>query len=318
MRLTRCLHVTTLVVGLLLGHTHSFTNPTSSRQSIHVTSVPHTTATNQLYIPVSSSQLNESSGLNDIVTVEADYDALVKYHAAVAIQMTLICGIFKGLDLIVEYTQIADSIPTLALFPLFFGLSLKSRSLNPLDNRRPDIKKAILSGDAMGETDAEEEGNTPPAASRGFGDRVMPTWTPPGIVFPIMWVLIIGPLRAYSSALIYQANGHHFLDPALLALMFHLCIGDVWNTMNNSEQRFGASVTGVLCVTASALNAAYQYYTVDETAGNLLGLPMVWFAVAASLITATWKLNPVDVETGELDVLYPVVREDKTEFAWFN
>ena len=27
--------------------------------------------------------------------------------------------------------------------------------------------------------------------SDGFRDLVMPSWTPPGVVFPIMWVLII-------------------------------------------------------------------------------------------------------------------------------
>lgn len=230
-----------------------------------------------------------------------DFNALLKYHGAIVIQLGLIAGVLKGLD--VGYNLVGSpDIPTLALFPIFYAFSLKSRVFNPLDNARPDLQKAV-------------EGEK----SRGFQDRVMPSWTPPGPVFPIMWLLIIGPLRAYSSALVWQANGHEFLHPALFALMFHLAVGDIWNTMNNSEQRFGASVTGVLCVTASALNAAYQYYTIDETAGNLLGLPMIWFAVAASLVTATWKLNP-SPESGELESLYPVVRSDRkqTSFAWFG
>jgi benzodiazapine receptor len=237
-----------------------------------------------------------------------DFDALLKYHAAVGIQLSLFAGLFFGIDTIVAATPGIDtnSIPTLALVPLFYILSLKSRIFNPLDNARPNMKKAI-DGDTV---------NTKP--SRGFGDRIMPTWTPPGVIFPIMWVLIIGPIRAYSTALVWQANGHVFLDPTIMALMFHLAVGDVWNTINNTEQRFGASVTGVLCVTASALNAAYQYYTVDETAGHLLGLPMIWFAVASSLIAATWQLNP-NVETGEVEPLYPVVRPlESTKFAWFG
>jgi benzodiazapine receptor len=267
----------------------------SSRQSQTLLPiVPHTTTTLLL-----ASNAQESSS----VEPQVDVNALVKYHGAIVIQLTIIAGLFLGLDTIVDATGIADSVPTLALVPLFWGLSLKSRTFNPLDNERPNMKAAIENG----------------KPSKGFKDRVMPSWTPPGPVFPIMWVLIIGPLRAYSSALVWQANGHHFLDPAIMALMFHLAVGDVWNTMNNAEQRYGAAVTGVLCVTASALNAAYQYSTVDDMAGTLLGLPMIWFAVAASLVTATWQLNPSNVATGELDPLYPIVRDGKeTTFAWFG
>lgn len=244
-------------------------------------------------------------------SVQVDFDALLKYHGAIVIQLAIIYGIFKGLDAMVDITGIADGIPTFALAPIFYALSLKSRVFNPLNNERPNMKQAIQNGEP----------------SKGFRDRVMPSWTPPGPVFPIMWLLIIGPLRAYSSALVWQANGHVFCDPAIFAFIFHLAVGDVWNTINNAEQRHGAAVTGVLCVTASALNAAYQYHTVDEMAGTLLGLPMIWFAVAASLVTATWRLNPINgmttTEEGQeiqhLDPLYPIVREGRpTTFAWFK
>lgn len=157
------------------------------------------------------------------------------------------------------------------------------------------------------------EGETP---TKGFRDRVMPSWTPPGIIFPTMWILIIGPLRAYSSSLVYDST-QHFLNPALLAFLFHLSVGDVWNTINNTERRFGASVTGVLCVVASLLNASYQYYTAVPLAGKLLGLTVIWLSVASSLITATWTLNP-DPTTGEPEPLYPIVGDSTTSFVWFR
>ena len=37
----------------------------------------------------------------------------------------------------------------------------------------------------------------------GFNDRVMPSWTPPGVTFPIMWVLVVAPLRAFSTSLVW-------------------------------------------------------------------------------------------------------------------
>jgi len=224
-----------------------------------------------------------------------DYDALLKYHAAIAIQMTLFAGGLTALDTLVDATGISIPFPVTAA--LFYGLSLRSRTLNPLNNARPKVPE--------GKED-----------SPGFRDRNMPSWTPPGIVFPIMWILIIGPLRAYSSALVVESTGH-FCDPAILAFLFHLSVGDVWNTINNTESRYGASVTGVLCVLASLLNASFQYYNAEPLAGNLLGLTLIWLSVATSLVTATWQLNP-NSATGERYALYPVEGESKTEFVWFQ
>jgi tryptophan-rich sensory protein len=228
---------------------------------------------------------------------EIDVDAIVKYGVSIAIQMSLITGLFYGLDTVVDTFGV--EVPFPAVSALFYFFSLKSRTFNPLNNQRPNLEK----------------GDKP---TKGFRDRVMPSWTPPGVIFPIMWVLIIGPIRSYTSALVYTANGHHFCDIAILSLMLHLSIGDVWNTINNTEKRYGAAVPSVLLVSAAAASAAYQYSLVDPIAGKLLGGTLVWFTVASTLITDTWRLNP-DPVTGERDSLYPVTGgESKTEFAWFG
>ena len=60
---------------------------------------------------------------------------------------------------------------------------------------------------------------------------------------------------------------------------------------NNVEQRTGAAVPGVVFVLGSALFAAKQYYDVAPLAGGLLGLSCVWIAVAAALVTDTWRVN---------------------------
>eukprot|EP00980_Cylindrotheca_fusiformis_P004700 scaffold993_cov110-Cylindrotheca_fusiformis.AAC.10 len=222
-----------------------------------------------------------------------DTDALVKYGASIAIQMGIITALFYGLDSIIAATGIEAPFP--AVMAIFYVLSLKSRIFNPLNNQRPDLKKAV---------NGEDPG-------KGFGDRVMPPWTPPGVTFPIMWILVIGPLRSFSSALVYTANGHSFCDPALLALMLHLSTGDVWNTINNTEQRYGTAVPSILLVSATAANAAFQYSQVDPFAGKLLSATLLWFAVASTLIADTWRLNP-DSVTGEKDPLYPLSCESGT------
>ncbi|KAL1503974.1 hypothetical protein AB1Y20_010390 [Prymnesium parvum] len=220
-----------------------------------------------------------------------DTDALLRYGAALAVQFGLLSALFLALDAAVS------PLPPPLLLLLFLALSLRSRLFSPLDNRRPD-RKAALRGE--------------PTA--GFGDRRMPAWTPPGVTFPIMWILIVAPLRAYSSLLVYEAVGGHLFDPHLLALVLHLCIGDTWNTINNVERRLGAAVPGVACVWASVLFAASRYYEASPLAGVLLGVTAVWITVAGALVADTWRIN----DEVESEPLYPYKSASVQTRFWFE
>jgi len=235
---------------------------------------------------MSSSSLEDSDQSLDV-------GAVARYVGAIGIEMGAFTVVTRLLDLGMDSVPLP--LPLIGL--LAYAASLKSRVFNPLDNSRPDLAKAM-------------DGKP----TSGFQDRKMPSFTPPGIVFPIMWILIIGPLRAYSTTMVFQVTGQ-LCHPAILALLFHLSVGDTWNTINNVEKRFGASVVGVLCVVASAANAAFQYYQVDPLAGKLLGATCIWLTIAATLITTTWLINPVSGD--KLDKLYPVKSNSvKTKFIF--
>lgn len=248
-------------------------------------------------LPSPSSLLGLSSSSSDksqVASVNApkfDYDALFKYVTAIGVQVGLFSLLFSGLDKVVAHWTI--KVPTAVNFILFYALALKSRVLNPLANNRPDPKSL--------ETKEQPK-------------RKMPSFTPPGFVFPIVWLLIIGPIRAATSCMIYNKLGYYASLP-LLSLMLHLSIGDIWNTINNVERRYGASVMGVLCVWLSKAHAAYQYYLVVPLAGKLLGATLIWLTIASTLVAATWRLNPD--ENGKLSPLYPAKGDTKTKFAWF-
>lgn len=224
-----------------------------------------------------------------------DTDAIFKYTAAIAIQLSLIFGVFTGLDKLVSAFNV--KVPFAANFFLFYVWALRTRIFNPLKNNRPQIKTLES------------------AAANDTRKRKMPTWTPPGFVFPIVWLLIIAPIRAITSAMVYGATGK-YANVAIMSLMLHLSIGDVWNTINNIEKRFGVSVIGVYCVWLSKAHAAYRYYQVVPFAGKLLSVTLVWLTIASTLITRVWQLNP-DPKTGKPEPLYPVAGSKKTEFAWF-
>ena len=261
---------------------------TTPRTSSITEKVPTSRRTTQLQ---SNIQENSISSNNN----KLDVDAVFKYAVAIAVQVGLFATVFTGLDKLVSHFAI-QKIPFAINFFLFYFLALRSRVLNPLANNRPNVKNL-------------EAQNKP--------KRNMPSFTPPGVVFPIVWLLIIGPIRAAASSMIYNQLGTYANLP-ILALMLHLSIGDVWNTINNVEQRYGTSVTGVLCVWLSKAHAAYRYYQVVPLAGKLLGATLVWLTIATTLIVATWRLNPTRVDDGSLSPLYPAKGEAQTRFAWFN
>ena len=224
-----------------------------------------------------------------------DINALGKYAAAIATQMTIFYGLFTGVDYLVHLANI--QVPFAVNCVVFWFVALKSRVFNPLNNSRPKPDQNL-------EIAGTEQ------------KRNMPTWTPPGVVFPIMWIFIIGPIRAATTAMVYSVTGS-YATLAILSLMLHLSIGDCWNSINNVERRYGASVIGVLLVWLSNAHAAYQYYQVSPAAGQLLCVPLVWLTVASALIIRTWQLNP-DPATGQPYPLYPVEGQGKTEFIWFQ
>lgn len=230
-----------------------------------------------------------------------DTSAIAKYITAIVIQMSLGAILFKVLDLLVGSIS-GLRVPFAVNAVGMYFLALKSRVFNPLSNPRPQSKTL--------ET-------TTTAVKR----RTMPTWTPPGVVFPIVWLLLIGPLRAITSAMVIAASGGTYATPALMALLLHLSIGDVWNTINNVEQRYGTSVLGVLCVWLSAAHAAYQFGQVRPLAGKLLAIKLVWLTIATSLVTRTWQLNPMGGNTtAALAPLLPTKGDgvQPTRLEWFS
>uniref|UniRef100_A0A7S0P6H0 Uncharacterized protein n=1 Tax=Calcidiscus leptoporus TaxID=127549 RepID=A0A7S0P6H0_9EUKA len=192
-----------------------------------------------------------------------DWIAVGKYKLAVGIEFALIAASFRAVDALL-------TLPAAAVPPLFFFLSLRSRVFSPLDASRPDR--------------SAQEGLPTPA------EVVRPGWTPPGVAFPFIW-LTISFLRATSSLFVWQASGRQLCATPLLLLVFHLCVGDAWNTITNVERRLGTSALGVLGVLASVFAAIGAYYRTRPLAGLLLLPSAVWLSIASVLTWSIWAIN---------------------------
>jgi len=142
-----------------------------------------------------------------------------------------------------------------------------------------------------------------------------PLLQPPGIFFPIMWCLIITPMRATSSMLLHKSLGVAALSTTKW-LILHLCIGDMWNAINNVEGRLGFSALTVVAVLTSVINATNKYYGSLPLAGYLLGGTCVWLTIATGLIWNTWWINKRGVKRDYLLPMKESGEASPTRFIW--
>ena len=102
----------------------------------------------------------------------------VKYVGATAVQYKLLMLALSGVDKVA-------TLPKPAVWLLFAFLSLRSRVVSLLDNSRPNRE--------------EQKGKATPM------DVKRPSWTPPGIAFPFIW-LTITALRATAAQMAYAGS----------------------------------------------------------------------------------------------------------------
>jgi hypothetical protein len=147
---------------------HGFATP---KHSFSVASVPthHYHRQHQQRFSPSAPLFSTTSSEDPYASPQLDTDAILKYGTAAITELSLFSGLFKLLDLSLSQLDVAMPFPV--AFVIFYACSLKSRVFNPLNNQRPDRAKAV-----------EGEG------SRGFRDRVMPSWTPPGVSCTVQFI----------------------------------------------------------------------------------------------------------------------------------
>lgn len=139
-------------------------------------------------------------------TPSVDWKALFKYTVSLAVQISLLFGVMTGIDTIVA--KLSRKIPVWANGILFYAFNLKTTSYFSL----------LPSTRSMDTSEWE------------YQKRNKPNWTPPGWVFAVMWPLFVFGTRAATAALLVQKTGT-YAHGAIISLLFHLCIGSLWNTV---------------------------------------------------------------------------------------
>jgi tryptophan-rich sensory protein len=199
---------------------------------------------------------------------ELDIRVVLVYTLGTLLQIVVMIFVLLVMEKLVILIDNNSSFPswfsTLFTGLLFAVLSIRSRFFSLLDNTR----------------------------SRQTYDQVIrPRWSPPPLVFPIVW-MVIAVLRVISSVLVWQQMNHQFLVLPLILFVVHLALGDTWNTIFTVERRLGAAVPVVILGPwLSAVVVTVIYWQTNPVAGMTLSFSCVWLTVAAVLVFRIWQLN---------------------------
>jgi len=211
-----------------------------------------------------------------------DIQAVLAYILGTIFQIVIMIVALFGMEKVVELIDTSAFLPnwtSTAIVTLFFILlSIRSRIFSPLDNTR---------------------------SRQTYDTTIRPSWAPPPIAFPIIWMLI-AVLRVISSLLVWQQMNHNLFVVPLVIFVIHLSSGDTWNTIFTVERRLGAAVPIVIFGPwLSALIVTLIYWQTIAIAGIILAPSCIWLTIAALLVFRIWQLNgseplyPLKIQTPE-------------------
>ena len=193
---------------------------------------------------------------------QPDWRAMAIYIVGTLAQIGLMLLSLWGLQ---QLTQGWQEMPRIGIAIAFFiVVAIRSRLFSPLNNAR---------------------------ARTTYSQVERPSWAPPPIAFPIIW-MSIGVLRVITAYMVWQALGQTYWTWPLMMLMIHLALGDTWNTIFTVEGRLGLAVPVVILgPLASAIAVVVSYWQVVPLAGQLLVPMVIWLSVASALVISIWQLN---------------------------
>ena len=121
-----------------------------------------------------------------------------------------------------------------------------------------------------------------------YDDLDKPWWTPPGLVFPIVWTALYLSI-AYAAARVAVLPGS---GQALALWAAQIAFNTLWSPIFFGLKRMRAAMA-ILCVLwlAVALTMV-SFWLLDPLAG-LLFLPyLIWVTIAGALNFSVWQRNP--------------------------
>jgi tryptophan-rich sensory protein len=126
-----------------------------------------------------------------------------------------------------------------------------------------------------------------PALAEWYPALRKPSWTPPGVVFGLVWTLLYA-LMAVAGWLAWREGRARF---GPLAYLVQLALNAAWPWLFFAERRPDLSLACAVALWLALLVTIVAFWRVSRGAAALMLPCLAWVSFATVLNHAVWRLN---------------------------
>ncbi|CUX81856.1 MAG: heme degradation intermediates transporter TspO [Roseibaca calidilacus] len=115
-----------------------------------------------------------------------------------------------------------------------------------------------------------------------------PVWTPPGLVFPIVWLSLYVAM-SYAAMRVAQVDGS---QQALAFWAMQIAFNTLWSPVFFGLRRMRAAMVILSCLWVAVALTLVSFYLLDPLAGYLIAPYLLWVTIAGALNFSVWQRNP--------------------------
>ncbi|HPF70593.1 MAG TPA: tryptophan-rich sensory protein [Candidatus Krumholzibacteria bacterium] len=124
-----------------------------------------------------------------------------------------------------------------------------------------------------------------------YAGLVKPDWTPPNLVFPVVWTLLYIAMGVAAFRVWYR-HGFAGARIALGLWLTQLALNAAWSWIFFGLQAPGAAFFEIILLWGAILATFQAFRQRDRLAARLMLPYLAWVGFAFALNFAIWRLNP--------------------------
>ncbi|MFN4058879.1 MAG: tryptophan-rich sensory protein TspO [Roseinatronobacter sp.] len=121
-----------------------------------------------------------------------------------------------------------------------------------------------------------------------YRDLNKPSWTPPGWVFPVVWMTlyVLMSLAAMRVALLQGSQ------QALAFWAAQIAFNTLWSPVFFGLRRMRAAFVILCCLWGAVAATCAAFWALDPVAGAMMVPYLIWVTIAGALNLSVWRRNP--------------------------
>ncbi|MGY6536266.1 MAG: tryptophan-rich sensory protein TspO [Pararhodobacter sp.] len=115
-----------------------------------------------------------------------------------------------------------------------------------------------------------------------------PRWTPPGLVFPIVWTTLY-IVMAYAAMRVAPLPGS---GQALAFWALQIALNTLWSPVFFGLKRMRSAMIVLVALWLAVALTTVSFWLLDPVAGILFIPYLLWVTIAGALNLSVWQRNP--------------------------